>query len=74
MIAWALRRGYSFYDLGGIAPQVPEDNPLHGLMFFKSRFGSEEVEFIGEHDLVIKPIYYRFLKLAESIFPGRIQG
>lgn len=67
LLRWACSEGYSFYDLGGITPQVEaitpreaEKDPLAGLRFFKSRFGGEDVEFAGEFDMVFKPAAYRF--------------
>lgn len=68
LIAWACKRGYAFYDLGGIAPQVDQDHPLTGLKIFKSRFGGNEVEFIGEYDLVFYPLTYRFWHWGQKSF------
>jgi peptidoglycan pentaglycine glycine transferase (the first glycine) len=67
LLKWACEEGYSFYDLGGIAPlteikspREAEKDPLAGLRFFKSRFGGEDVEFAGEFDMVFNPAAYRF--------------
>ncbi len=68
LLLWAGKRGYSFYDLGGIVPQAGEENPLGGLELFKSRFGGTAVEFIGEHDLVFRPLYYKFWHLGQRSF------
>lgn len=68
LIKWACNAGYRFYDLGGIVPNAPDDDPIAGLRFFKSRFGGVEVEFIGEFDLVFRPGQYRICQQGQKSF------
>ena len=46
------------YDQFGTIGDLNKDNPLLGLHEFKKKFGGDYVEFIGEFDYVIKPIFY----------------
>ena len=66
MIAWASAQGYTFCDLGGIAPKT--NQTLVGLRTFKSRFGGSELEYIGEYDLIFDPICYRLWNWGERGF------
>ncbi len=68
LIAWAGEQGYKFYDLGGIASRVDKDHPLDGLRVFKSRFGGEEVEFVGEMDLVFNAALYKAWTIGKKAF------
>lgn len=68
LISWACRQGYTFYCLGGVAPLVDNNHPLNGLMIFKSQFGGEIVEFVGEYDLVFNPMAYRLWQFGQTAF------
>ncbi len=58
MIQWATEKGCRLYDFRGVPGLVPEDHPLYGLVRFKQGFGGEYTEFVGEMDLVLKPVIY----------------
>ena len=49
-------KGIKTYDQFGTIGDLRESNPLLGLHEFKKKFGGDYVEFIGEFDLVYKPI------------------
>lgn len=66
MLKWACDSGFSFYDLGGIAPGAADGDPLAGLKLFKSRFGGDQVEFAGEFDLVFQPLPYRIWRWGQK--------
>lgn len=51
-------RGLKVYDQFGTIGDLSKDNPRLGLHEFKKKFGGDYVEFMGEFDYIIKPIYY----------------
>lgn len=51
-------RGLKIYDQFGTIGDLSKDNPRLGLHEFKKKFGGDYVEFMGEFDYVVKPIYY----------------
>ena len=58
----AKRRGFSFYDLGGIdAARWPT------LTTFKRQFRGKEFEYIGNVDIPIRPVLYRIYNFARSL-------
>ncbi len=64
MIQRAAHQGHSFYDLGGIPLKEDGQGPLQGLYRFKSRFGGERREFVGEYDLILSPFKHRLWHLG----------
>ena len=54
----AKQAGYEIYDFFGVSGRTDADDPLHGLYRFKKGFGGEYVEFLGEFDYVISPVFY----------------
>lgn len=58
-------RGLKIYDQFGTVGDLSKDNPRLGLHEFKKKFGGDYIEFMGEFDYVVKPIYYfAFTKLV----------
>lgn len=58
-------RDLKIYDQFGTIGDLSKDNPRLGLHEFKKKFGGDYIEFMGEFDYVIKPIYYfLFTKLV----------
>lgn len=62
-IRWALERGCTFCDLGGIG-HIPD--PQDGLWAFKKGFGPGDTRFGGEYDLPLAPAAYAAFRLAEE--------
>lgn len=62
MIKWAIEEGCNWYDFRGGYPD--ENNPLHGIYKFKSGFCPNYMEFMGEADLVMNKLGYRFVEFA----------
>lgn len=59
--------GVTSYDMCGFSGVTTEDDPEYGLYFYKSSFGPEYIERIGEFDYVRNPSRmkrFRFEKLA----------
>lgn len=55
------------FDFWGIAPDDAEKNhPWAGFTNFKKSFGGHAVKYLGTYDLIIKPVQYKFYKLARS--------
>lgn len=54
----AKEEGYEIIDFFGTTGQPTEDNPVYGIHLFKKRLGGEYLEFIGEMDLIIRPVLY----------------
>ena len=60
----AKNEGYHYIDFFGTTGDPREENPIYGIHLFKKRLGGEYTEFIGEFDLVSKPLlYFIFQKL-----------
>ncbi len=61
-IAGAAEAGCDDFDLWGVPPPgAPPDHPWHGLGFFKSEFGGEEVAYAGAWELVLSASGARLL-------------
>lgn len=52
----AKANGYKIVDFFGTHGKPATDNPEYGLFLYKSKFGGDFVEFIGEFDLIINPL------------------
>lgn len=70
----AYNNGYEFFDLFGTVgdPHTTYKN-LAKLHDFKRKFGDEYIEFIGEFDLVNKPLLYKMLPILLKIY-RKIRG
>ena len=56
------KRGFLYYNLGGVSRKEDTQHTWAGLSFFKRKFGGEEVSRVFCYDLVKKPyIYYLFV-------------
>ncbi len=64
IIQWAKKEGYTTYDLWGIPAHPHKDHPLYGVYRFKKGFGGELKLFIGMHDHVFKPFWYKLMNLG----------
>jgi lipid II:glycine glycyltransferase (peptidoglycan interpeptide bridge formation enzyme) len=59
MIQWAKKNDCKWYDFRGVSPKKGEgDEHLEGLNRFKEGFRPRFVEYIGEYDLVLSPLWY----------------
>lgn len=58
----AYENKYEYFDLFGVVgdPKTTYKN-LRGIYEYKRKFGGEYIEFIGEFDLINKPIWYTVL-------------
>ena len=77
MIRWAMERGCRLYDFRGVSGNLDPGDPLYGLYRFKKGFGAELTEFIGEFDLVLRPLWYHAYAFAEPLYRGlrsRLRG
>jgi lipid II:glycine glycyltransferase (peptidoglycan interpeptide bridge formation enzyme) len=52
---YATDQGFSYYDLGGV-----DDTLWKGLTYFKRQFGGTTMEYVGNVDIVLKPLLYTF--------------
>ncbi len=58
MITWAKERGCRVYDFRGVSGDLSPGNPLYGLYRFKRGFSGRLVEYAGEFDLPLEPVFY----------------
>lgn len=58
MITWAKEQGCRVYDFRGVSGDMSPDNPLYGLYRFKRGFSGRLVEYLGEFDLPLAPVFY----------------
>ena len=47
VLRWCQQNGVLVYDFGGVPP---EEDGTHGVTFYKSGFGAQRVDLIGEYD------------------------
>lgn len=61
--------GLKTFDMWGAAntPDPQPDNEYYGFHRFKQGFGATLTEFIGSYDLVINPVNYRLLTVADKL-------
>ena len=74
MIRWAKSLGCTLYDFRGVPGHLTEDNPLYGLYRFKKGFNGEYTEFIGEWDLVYRPLVYFLWNHLEPFYSDVVKG
>lgn len=74
MIRWAKSLGCTLYDFRGVPGHLTEDNPLYGLYRFKKGFNGEYTEFIGEFDLIYRPVIYFMWRYLEPIYSDLVKG
>ncbi len=71
MMQWAQARGCTVYDMRGVSPEVdgePCEPHLAGLNRFKRGFGATYVEYVGDWDLNLSPVWYwAFRKLLPVV-------
>ncbi len=67
MIRWAVDTGCDIYDFRGVSGDLTPENPLYGLYKFKKGFSGEFTEFIGEFELVTKPLVYKSMQKARHM-------
>lgn len=61
MMKWAKSLGCRIYDFRGVSPRrgaSVENDHLQGLNRFKEGFSAYYVEYIGEFDMVLSPLWY----------------
>ncbi len=67
-ISSAAEAGCTDFDLWGVPPPTAgRDHPWHGLGFFKSEFGGEEVAYPGAWALVLSPGRARLLGVEQKV-------
>ncbi|MBP9852677.1 peptidoglycan bridge formation glycyltransferase FemA/FemB family protein [Candidatus Saccharibacteria bacterium] len=70
MIIDAMKSGKKEFDLFGIAPKSPEEDPRHawaGFTKFKQRFGGERREYVGTWDIPLRPGKYYGYKAYQTL-------
>lgn len=55
----AQKNGFHYIDFFGTTGDPKPENPIYGIHLFKKRLGGEYLEYIGEFDLITRPIYYQ---------------
>lgn len=65
----AYDNGYEYADLFGVVgdPKTKYKN-LAGIYEYKRKMGGDYIEFIGEFDLINKPIWYKILPILLKIY------
>ena len=68
-IKFGKKLGLNTFDMWGAAnvSEPKKNDPYYGFHRFKQGFGAELTEFIGSYDLIINPINYRLLTVADKI-------
>lgn len=58
--------GIKRYNLFGIAPPNSPNHRYAGVTTFKTGFGGDQITYLPAHDLVIRPIRYKFVQILEK--------
>jgi lipid II:glycine glycyltransferase (peptidoglycan interpeptide bridge formation enzyme) len=68
-IKWGKSLGLKTFDMWGAANvrEPKTNNPYYGFHRFKQGFGAELIEFMGSFDLIINPLNYRLLHVADKL-------
>mgnify|MGYP001587663489 CR=1 FL=1 len=68
-IRFGKKLGLKKFDMWGAAniPNPKHSDPYYGFHRFKEGFGASLIEFVGSYDLVINPLNYRLLTVADKI-------
>ncbi len=75
MIQDAMALGCKWYDFRGVSPQKDaSDEHLRGLNRFKEGFNPRFVEYIGEYDLVLSPMWYWIWTVAAPRVQRAMRG
>ena len=72
-IKYCKEKGLKVYDQFGTIGDLSKDNPRFGLHEFKKKFGGDYVEFMGEFDYVVKPLYYFAFTKVVPIYRNMIK-
>ncbi|WOO89229.1 peptidoglycan bridge formation glycyltransferase FemA/FemB family protein [Mollicutes bacterium LVI A0078] len=68
MVNYCIESNLSYYDLYGVSGIFDKEHPDYGLYAFKSGFGGDLIEYIGEFDKPINyPIYIGFNKVYPKL-------
>lgn len=67
-IKYCYDNGIKVYDQFGTIGDLSKNNPRLGLHEFKKKFGGDYVEFIGEFDLITKPLMYFIFTTLVPLF------
>ncbi len=68
MIEEMKNRGVKNYDMVGFSGSTSPDDPYYGLYLYKSSFGSQIVEYIGEFNLVLNPTLKSLFDKLDRIY------
>jgi lipid II:glycine glycyltransferase (peptidoglycan interpeptide bridge formation enzyme) len=75
---WAREQGCTVYDMRGVSLEVdgePVDPHIAGLNRFKRGFGARYIEYVGDWDMVLSPLWYalfqRALPMARRLMAGQ---
>ena len=63
----ALAAGCKTFDFRGVEGYPTQDNLKFGLHRYKAGFGAQFREYIGQCDLVVRPVMYRLVSLAQKL-------
>jgi lipid II:glycine glycyltransferase (peptidoglycan interpeptide bridge formation enzyme) len=66
MIRSAHERKCRIYDLRGISDTLVPSHPLYGLLKFKVGTGGDVQEYVGEWDLVLRPLWAKAFDIYRS--------
>lgn len=58
-IKFGQKNGVERFDMwGSLSPDFDEKDPWAGFTKFKEGYGTEYVQFVGSHDLIVNPVLY----------------
>lgn len=68
MIRYAMERGCRMYDFRGVEGQPEPGNPYYGLHRFKQGFNADFVEYVGQMDLILRPLGALLISWGQKLF------
>jgi len=69
MMQWARAQGCRVFDMRGVVQEIDgvAQGKLDGLNRFKQGFAARYVEYIGEWDLIFRPVWYKLFTTGEPM-------
>ncbi|MFO8078803.1 MAG: peptidoglycan bridge formation glycyltransferase FemA/FemB family protein [Armatimonadota bacterium] len=69
IMLWAREQGCTAYDFRGVSKEVDGEpvGELGGLNRFKRGFNAQYIEYVGEYDLVLSPVWYGLYAMAMNM-------
>lgn len=67
-IKFGKKAGLKYFDMwGALSPEPDTNDPWYGFHRFKQGYGPQLIQFVGSYDLVINPMLYKGMQIADKL-------